>query len=51
MVGHCGVGSLLWCHIAGRPIDRREDQPGQGHVWQASLTPPGPRPLHGWQRL
>lgn len=30
-VGHGGVGTLLKCAIAGRPIDRREDQgPGGG---------------------
>ncbi len=29
-VGHGAVGTLLKCHIAGRPISRREDQPGGG---------------------
>lgn len=30
LVGHGAVGTLLKCHIAGRPISRREDQPGGG---------------------
>ncbi|MBX4889257.1 histidine phosphatase family protein [Rhizobium bangladeshense] len=29
-VGHGGVGTLLKCHLAGRPISRDRDQPGGG---------------------
>lgn len=29
-VGHGGVGTLLKCHLRGRPISRGEDQPGAG---------------------
>lgn len=29
-VGHGGVGTLLKCHLAGRPIARDGDQPGGG---------------------
>ncbi|MCV9944671.1 histidine phosphatase family protein [Rhizobium sp. WYCCWR 11279] len=29
-VGHGGVGTLLKCHLAGRPIGRDRDQPGGG---------------------
>jgi broad specificity phosphatase PhoE len=29
-VGHGGVGTLLKCHLAGRPISRTGDQPGGG---------------------
>jgi broad specificity phosphatase PhoE len=29
-VGHGAVGTLLKCHLAGRPIARSEDQPGNG---------------------
>ncbi len=29
-VGHGGVGTLLKCHLLGRPISRAEDQPGGG---------------------
>ena len=31
IVGHGGVGTLLYCHLAGLPIDRCWDQPGCGH--------------------
>tara|TARA_R110002020_G_scaffold48855_6_gene139544 strand:+ start:15807 stop:16406 length:600 start_codon:yes stop_codon:yes gene_type:complete len=30
LVGHGAVGTLLMCHVAGWPIDRRHDQPGGG---------------------
>ena len=46
VVGHGGVGTLWWCHLAGEPISRRWDQPGQGHyivVDRASR-----RPLQHW---
>lgn len=33
VVGHGGVGTLLYCHLAGLAIDRRHDQRGQGHYW------------------
>lgn len=29
-VGHGAVGTLLKCHLAGRPVSRREDQSGGG---------------------
>ncbi len=31
VVGHGAVGTLWYCHLTGSPIDRRHDQPGQGH--------------------
>ncbi len=42
--GHGAVGSLLKCYIAGRPIDRREDQsrhgnPGGGNCFSFDLAP------------
>lgn len=30
LAGHGAVGALLKCHVAGRAISRREDQPGGG---------------------
>ncbi|MEM9564896.1 MAG: histidine phosphatase family protein [Actinomycetota bacterium] len=33
VIGHGGVGTLLWCHLAGAAIDQANDQPGQGHYW------------------
>lgn len=36
LVGHGAVGTLLWCHLAGKAIDRRHDQgPGGGGNWFA----------------
>lgn len=49
-VGHGGVGTLLMCHIAGRPIARSHDQlAGGGNVFafeRASL-----RLSQGWQAM
>jgi broad specificity phosphatase PhoE len=33
IVAHGGVGTLLLCRYRGGPIDRRHDQPFQGHWW------------------
>lgn len=33
IVAHGGVGTLLLCRLLGEPIDRRRDQPFQGHVF------------------
>lgn len=48
-VAHGGVGTLLYCHLAGLAVDRRHDQPGQGSYfafdadrWQAE---------HPWRRI
>lgn len=30
LVGHGGVGTLLFCHLGREPISRRRDQPGGG---------------------
>jgi broad specificity phosphatase PhoE len=43
--GHGAVGTLLKCHVARRPIDRREDQsrdgnPGGGNCFSFDLAPP-----------
>lgn len=47
LVGHGGIGTLLWCTIAGLGIGRHHDQPaGGGAVWAARL--PDLRALHGW---
>lgn len=38
-VGHGAVGTLLKCHLAGRAIDRREDQPpGGGNLFAFRLA-------------
>lgn len=33
IVTHGGVATLLLCRLLGVPIDRKLDQPGQGHAW------------------
>ena len=47
VVGHGGVGTLWYCHLAELPIERRWDQPGQGH-W---FTVDGGRPVHHWRPI
>ncbi|MFT4161295.1 histidine phosphatase family protein [Shinella sp.] len=38
-IGHGAVGTLLKCYLAGRPIDRREDQPaGGGNLYRFTLA-------------
>jgi broad specificity phosphatase PhoE len=49
IVTHGAVGTLLYCHLCGLPIDRVHDQPGQGHYWTADLT--SLRPDHGWKAM
>ena len=49
VVAHGGVGTLLWCHLAGVAVDRRHDQPGQGS-WFA-FEPPAGRPASPWTRI
>ncbi|WP_181708224.1 histidine phosphatase family protein [Chthonobacter rhizosphaerae] len=47
VVGHGAVGTLLACHMAGRPISRVHDQPaGGGAVFTADWT--GRSILHDW---
>jgi broad specificity phosphatase PhoE len=49
-VGHGAVGTLLFCHIAGHPIDRAYDQPaGGGHVF--AFTRDGRKIVHGWRKM
>ena len=47
VIGHGGVGTLWYCHLAGIPIARRWDQPGQGHY----VTVRDGRPRHHWHRI
>lgn len=49
IVGHGGVGTLWYCHLAGLPIDRRYDQPGQGHFFTVEQSTGNP--LHGWHPI
>ncbi len=49
VIAHGAVGTLLWCHLAGEPIDRRHDQPGQGSWYSVDVATM--RPLSRWRRL
>ncbi|EPE99953.1 histidine phosphatase family protein [Rhizobium grahamii] len=53
-VGHGGVGTLLKCHLEGRPIQRHGDQPaGGGNLYCFSLADRRPScdwtPIEEWQ--
>ncbi|MCK1392772.1 histidine phosphatase family protein [Bradyrhizobium sp. 1] len=49
-VGHGAVGTLLFCQIAGHPIDRRHDQPaGGGNCF--AITRDERQIVHGWRRM
>jgi broad specificity phosphatase PhoE len=49
IMSHGAVGTLLYCHLAGEPIDRRRDQPpnGGGNFYGFTLAP---RAVHSWWR-
>lgn len=49
LVGHGGIGTLIFCALSGLTPDRRHDQPpGGGAVWAAGL--PDLTPIHGWRQ-
>jgi broad specificity phosphatase PhoE len=48
IVAHGGVGTLLWCHLANRPIGREHDQPFQGHYWSYGTDT---RAVSGWRPI
>lgn len=47
IVSHGAVGTLLYCHLAGVPIERRWDQPanGGGNYFRFVFSPPA---VHCW---
>ena len=49
VVGHGGVGTLWYCHLAGLPISRAHDQPGQGHYLTVDASTR--RVLHHWRPI
>ncbi|WP_226689558.1 histidine phosphatase family protein [Ruegeria arenilitoris] len=49
IVTHGAVGTLLWCALSDCSIDRKYDQPSQGHFWQADLLTL--KPYSGWVSL
>jgi len=49
IVAHGGVGTLLLCHLLNVPIDRKYDQPFQGHYWALNLEKNVV--IHRWQSI
>lgn len=51
IVSHGAVGTLLYCHLTGRPISRQWDQPpnGGGNFYTFTLAPP--RAYAGWAAM
>lgn len=49
IVSHGGVGSLLICHLKGVPINRAEDQPGQGHFFVFETD--SNKLIHSWESI
>jgi broad specificity phosphatase PhoE len=49
IVSHGAVGTLLYCHLAGKPLARRWDQPpnGGGNYYGFTVSP---RAVHSWWR-
>ena len=48
LVGHGGVGTLLYCHLAGLPIGRRHDQPAGGGCY-FTFDIEARQVIHGWR--
>jgi broad specificity phosphatase PhoE len=46
VVGHGGVGTLWYCQLLGLEIDRRYDQPKQGHYFRVDRVTA--RPTCAW---
>ncbi len=49
VVAHGGVGTLLLCHLLNLPIDRKYDQPFQGHYWALNIEESSV--IHRWQSI
>lgn len=49
IVGHGGVGTLWYCHLTDRPIDRRHDQSGQGQYFSLDLETGNV--IHPWRPI
>jgi len=48
IVSHGGVGALLMCHLAGAPVSRAWDQPGQGGGNYFCISLPDRSIVQGW---
>jgi broad specificity phosphatase PhoE len=50
LVGHGGVGTLLFCHLSGLSIERKYDQPAGGGCY-FTFDIAARRVLHGWRSI
>lgn len=51
LVGHGGVGTLLYCHFADAPISRSFDQPNNGGGNYFTIAIDSFRAMHPWRRM
>ena len=51
IVGHGGTGTLLLCHLSGRPISRDQDQPPTNGGNYSAFDLMTFRLLHGWRSI
>ena len=51
IVGHGGVGTLLFCHLSGVQISRKFDQGAGGGGCYFEFTAPNSKPLAGWKPI
>ncbi len=49
VVGHGGVGTLWYCYLTGQAINRKHDQPSQGHYFAVELV--NQIVIHNWRPL
>ena len=50
-VGHGGVGTLLYCHLAGLPVGREHDQGAGGGGCYLEFRQDTPREIAGWRPM
>jgi broad specificity phosphatase PhoE len=48
VIAHGGVGALLLCYLKNTPINRKEDQPSQGHFFVFDKKTK--KLIHGWNK-
>lgn len=51
IISHGAVGTLLYCHLLGAPISRRQDQPANGGGNYFSFDLPRGAPQHPWRAI
>ena len=51
IVAHGGIGTLLLCHLANRPISQDQDQPATNGGNYFAFDRATLRPIHGWRSI